>query len=135
VRKQRLLRCGIVAKDTFAPQLAHCVEAHANIGQPRQISAEIDVRRCDRALSVAQTTVDAHGVYGGSWIDARPAARGDPHLIPGMRVALAHDPIVRILIVSASDIAGHDAGGDACGAHQHGERGRIVTAKSAFRLE
>ena len=68
-------------------------------------------------------------------IDAHPAAPFDPHLVPGMRIALPHYPIICESIESSALIAGHDTRRYARRAHQHGERRGIVFAEPAFGIE
>jgi hypothetical protein len=68
-------------------------------------------------------------------IDAHPAAPVDPDFIPGVRIALAQDPIIREAIERAALVAGDDARGYSGGAHQDGKRRGIVAAKSALGVE
>ena len=99
--QQLFLRALIESQDALAPQLMQRIEPQAQDRRARAC-ADASGRPCGlvRRERVVQAVLDALRRDRRGRIDAQPAASVDPDLVPGMRIALAHDPVVGVAIVT-----------------------------------
>ena len=88
------------------------------------------LRRRQAGEGGVESALDPVGRHGGGRVDARPALIVEPDLGPGMRVALAHDPVVAERIQFAALIAGNHTRRHPGRAHQNDEGAGIVFAET-----
>ena len=120
--KKLALRVAVVVEHPAVPAVVQCLPIglqaqqgaaahHAPHGATQQAGGrlqalqKIGTCRCDR----------------GGGVDAHPALVGQPHLRPGMGIALAHRPEAIDRVALATLVAGDDARRDIGCAHQHGK--------------
>src|SRR5579859_2706677 len=80
----------IEEQDAFAPDLAQGIETQPHIGEPWSASMPAAAQGLVGAHGVVQAVFHAAGGDRRRGIDTQPAAPFDPHLVPGMRIALPH---------------------------------------------
>ena len=124
-----LLAQRIEADDRLRPQAVDEIETVADRAHPSRPGS---MRRC---RSRPRAELDARGAHRRGRIDAHPAASGDPHFGPRVRIGIAHQQIAAGRIPPAALIAGDDARRDSGRAHQDDERRCVVLAETLLRRE
>ncbi len=133
--QQPLLRALVEPQNPLAPQLPQGVHAQPQIAQPGRIDPPAHAEGAFGAADGMRAADHPLRRDRRGRIDAHPAAAVEPHLVPGMRVALAQDPVIGVAVVGAALVAGDHARRNAGGAHQGGERRGVVPAEAAAGVE